>query len=79
MQVFIKTIITCLFIIGVPYVIGCFFEPKVYFGFALASILTGFFFSAQSTLSAGMLSSLRKPIEHVKEPTILLARTVGLS
>jgi hypothetical protein len=79
MQVFIKTIISCLFIIGVPYLIGCFFEPKVYFGFSLASILTGFFLSAKSTLAAGMLSSLRKPLDGIKEPTILLARTVGLS
>ena len=45
--------------ICVPILIGCLFEPKVYFGFVLSAILVGFFLTASTTFVAGLLDAVK--------------------
>lgn len=43
----------------IPFTVGLLFVPKAFFGFALGSIVVGFFLTTSSTLTAGLLEALR--------------------
>ena len=47
-------------LIGVPFLIGMVFTPKVCLGFSLGSVFIGFFFATSTTLTSGLLESSKE-------------------